>query len=188
MNTSPNLKVITVALVVALTSCASPPATQKMPVSASIRPNSPLTEQVLSEVNSYRRNHGAIELKRHAGLDRLAQQHCEYLRKNRGSFAIHGKNISHMGFEGRALAARVNYQMENISENVAATTNPGQNTASTLVKLWSESKDHDFNMRSAWTYTGIGLVVDNDGMVFSTELFATMTQSHMITRERFNRF
>jgi uncharacterized protein YkwD len=188
MKTYPYLKVIAVACVGALASCASQPEKTRMPVSATLRPDSSLSGQVLQEVNSYRHSHGASELQRHAGLDRLAQEHCEYLRQNRGKFKLHGKNASHFGFEGRALVARERYQMNNVSENVAAANAPKKNAGPTLVKLWSESKDHEYNMRSAWTHTGVGVVVDGDGMVFSTQIFATVSNSQMATRERFNRF
>lgn len=188
MKTYPYLKVITVACVGALASCATTPKTQKMSVSTSLRPDTSLTGQVFREVNSYRRSHGASELQRHAGLDRLAQEHCEYLRQHRGQFGLYGKNVSHYGFDGRALMARQAYNMENISENVAAANAPGSNAAPTLLKLWAESKDHEFNMRGGWTCTGIGAVVDSDGTVFSTQLFATVTNSQMATRERFNHF
>lgn len=187
-NTYPYLKVLAVACAGALASCANQPQKTKLPVSASLRPDSSLTGQVLTEVNSYRRSHGASDLQRHAGLDRLAHEHCEYLRQNRGKFGLYGKNVSHFGFEGRALVARERYQMMNVSENVAAANTGEKNAAPTLVKLWSESKDHEHNMRSAWTHTGVGVVVDSDGTVFSTQLFATVSSSQMTMRDRFNRF
>ncbi|MEO7100569.1 MAG: CAP domain-containing protein [Luteolibacter sp.] len=188
MKTYPYLKVITVACIGALASCATTPPIQKMSVSTSLRPDSSLTEQIFKEVNSYRRSHGASDLQRHAGLDRLAQEHSEYLRQHRGQFGIYGKNVSHYGFDGRALMARQAFNMENLSENVVAASRPGSHPAPVLIKLWSESKDHEFNMRSAWTRTGVGVVVDSDGMVFATQLFATVTNSQIAARERFNRF
>ena len=188
MKTYPYLKAIVVACVGALASCATQPQTQKMQVSGSLRPDNSLAGQVFQEVNSYRRSHGASNLQRHAGLDQLAQKHCEYLRKNRGTFGVYGKNVSHMGFEGRALMAREAYHMENISENVAAANHPGTAAAPEIIKLWAASKDHEFNMRSAWTHSGVGVVVDSDGTVFATQLFATVTSSQMTSRERFNHF
>ena len=188
MKTYPYMKVIAVACVGALASCAPQPQTTRMPVSASLHPESSRTGQVLQEVNSYRRNHGASDLQRHAGLDRLAQEHSEYLMRHRGTFSLSGKNVSHMGFEGRALVARERYQMENISENVAAASHLGNAPAPTLVKMWSESKGHDHNMRGSWTHTGIGLVKDSDGMVFCTQLFSTVTYSQLTTRNRFSGF
>lgn len=188
MKTYQYLKVIAVVCGGALASCATPPETKRLPVSASLRPDSSRTGQILQEVNSYRHNHGASDLQRHAGLDRLAQEHCEYLRQHRGTFGIYGKNVSHIGFEGRTLVARERYQMANFSENVAAAASPGNNPGPSLVKMWSESKDHDYNMRSSWTHTGLGVVVDNDGMVFCTQLFATINPSQMTTRQRFSGF
>jgi uncharacterized protein YkwD len=188
MKTHPTLKVIAVACVGALASCATKPETQRIPVSGTFHPDTSLTGKVLQEVNSYRRNHGASDLQRHAGLDRLAQEHCEYLRKNRGTFSLSGHNVSHIGFESRTLAAREIYHMESVGENVASASAGGSNPAPTLVNLWQNSKSHEYNMRSSWTYTGIGLVVDSDGMVFCTQLFATANHSQLATRQRFGGF
>jgi uncharacterized protein YkwD len=182
------LKVIMVACIGALASCATQPEVTKLPASASIHPDLSLSGKILTEVNAYRRSHGASDLQRHAGLDRLAQQHCEYLRQHKGQFGLYGKNISHLGFEGRALFARERYQMINVSENVAAATNPGSNPAQILVKLWAGSRDHEYNMRGSWTHTGIGVVVDSEGTVYSTELFATVSSSFLTTRHRFSHF
>lgn len=183
-------RVIAVLGAVALASCSHqpPPETQKIPVSATLRPDRSVSGRVFDEVNAYRSSQGARPLQRHAGLDRLAQQHCEYLRKHRGTFELSGRNVSHFGFEGRCLAARQMYQMENISENVAAANHPGGAPAKVLVGLWKGSKDHHKNMLDDWTHSGIGVVIDSDGTVFSTQLFSTVSYSQMMTRERFNRF
>jgi uncharacterized protein YkwD len=159
-----------------------------MPVSASLRPDSSASGRLFQEVNSYRHSRGSKELQRHAGLDRLAQAHSEYLRQHRGTFSLSGRNVSHIGFEGRALIARERYQMENVSENVAAANHPGANMTSVIVGLWKNSKDHHKNMLDAWTHTGIGVTVDSDGMVFATQIFSTVNNSQMSVRERFNRF
>lgn len=183
-----SLKVIAVVFAGGLLSCATQPKPVKMQVSASTRPESFLSGQVFQGVNSYRNTHGASGLQRHAGLDRLAQGHCEYLRQHRGSFKLYGKNVSHFGFDGRALLARERYQMQNVSENVLAAANSGRNSASSLVNIWSGSKNHEFNMRQSWTHTGVGVVMDKDGMVFATQIFATISNSQLAIRDRFNRF
>jgi uncharacterized protein YkwD len=188
MKTKSYTRILVVAVAGALASCASPPEPTKMPVSASIRPDSSLTSRLHQEINSYRRSQGRPELQRHAGLERLAQEHCEYLRKHRGTFKLNGRNVSHFGFEGRALIARERYQMENISENVAAANHPGANMSNVILNLWKNSKDHHKNMLDDWTCTGVGVVVDSDGMVFATQLFSTVSMSQMSSRERFNRF
>lgn len=190
MKTKSSLKFFTLACIAALASCAPQPDKSRMPVSASIRPrpDHSLSGRVFDAVNSYRRAHHASDLQRHAGLDRLAQDHCEYLRKHRGEGTIYGKNVSHAGFEGRTLIARERFNMMSISENVAAANHPGEDAPNVLVKLWSGSKDHNYNMLSEWTYAGVGVVVDSDGMVFSTQIFATVSNSQLTFRNRLSSF
>jgi uncharacterized protein YkwD len=69
-----------------------------------------------------------------------------------------------------------------------AATSSGKNLAPGIVNLWAGSKNHEFNMRQSWTHTGVATVTDSDGMVFATQLFATVSSSKLATRERFNRF
>ncbi len=176
-----------------LASCAAPGTTEtsRIPVSASMqssgtnRSESQMATAVFNEINAYRQSTGSFKLKRHAGLDRLAQKHCEFLRQNRGSFSLKGKNVSHMGFAGRTLYAKQAYNVENISENVAATSDPGSNPAKTFLRLWKNSPDHHKNLKMEWTYSGIGVVVDDDGMAFATQIFATVGNFQMSSRERF---
>lgn len=189
MKPQPAAAMAVVLAALALASCAPPVReTQRIQVSSTIRPDSSLPGQVFQQVNAYRAAKGVGPLQRHAGLDRLAHEHCEYLRKHRGTFQLSGKNVSHFGFESRALAARELYNMQSVSENVAASTHPGKDKAGMLVGLWKGSKDHHKNMIEDWTHTGIGVVVDSDGTVFSTQLFSTVSMNQMSMRERLNRF
>ena len=171
-----------------LASCTNPSTLTTMPVSAASPSDASHASQVFQAVNAFRRSQRARELQRHAGLDRLAQQHCEYLRQHRGTFSIHGKNVSHIGFEGRTLVARERYHMENISENVAAAQQAKGNPASAVLGLWKVSGDHHKNMLDNWTHTGIGVVVDADGTVFADQLFATVTRMQRTTHVRFTGF
>jgi uncharacterized protein YkwD len=173
------------AMVVA---CAKKPEFGELVVPAASYPDTPHTAQVFQAVNAYRRSQGAKELQRHAGLDRLAREHSEYLRQHRGTFLLSGKNVSHFGFEGRVMFAREHYHMTAMSENVAASSQAGTHPAQVLVGLWAGSKDHRKNMLDDWTDTGIGVVVDSDGMVFATELFATVSYSQIPPHDRSNRF
>lgn len=198
MKTHPSTRLFGLLAAAALASCASPPESARMPVSATIRPDTAATSPARSDksasgrlfdaVNDYRLSQGAKPVQRHAGLDRLAQQHCEYLRRNRGTFSLYGKNVSHYGFDGRAIAAREIYQMSSVSENVAAANYPGNNSSAVIVELWKQSKDHHKNMLDDWTQSGIGVVVDSDGMVFATQIFATRNYSQMTMRDRMNSF
>ena len=161
-----------------------------MKVSASFAPPTSHSSsgRVFEKVNAYRLSKGKNALQRHPGLDRLAQDHCEYLRKNRGKFSLYGTNVSHMGFDGRVSVARHRYQMENMSENVAAGATHGQAEDAMLVDLWKSSKDHHKNMLDTWAYTGVGFIKDADGTVFSTQLFGTGNYSAISPRDRFTRF
>lgn len=185
---TPNFqKVIAVAGSGALAPCSSQPEVQKLQVSGSLRSGSSASNHVYEAVNAYRRSHGVANLQRHAGLDRLAQDHCEFLRQNRGKFGLYGKNVSHYGFDARSLAARERYNMLSLGENVAAAVTAPGNPGPTLVRLWAASKGHEKTMRNTWTHTGIGLVVDADGTVFSAQLFSNIRYSQMESRNRFNR-
>lgn len=188
MKTRTSFQLVAMVCLASMASCADQPKTIKVPVATTCQPNTPQSGLVLQAVNAYRRSKGAAELQRHAGLDRLAQQHCEYLRQRRGTFELNGKNVSHIGFEGRALYARERFHMENIAENIAAANHAGANPVPALIALWKASKDHQKTMVDAWTHSGVGMVTDSDGTVFAVQLFATVNPSLMATRNRFNRF
>ncbi len=179
-----------------LSSCAPPADTSQTQVSSGANAQSSpsrngdksIKSEIFNQVNAYRRSKGVKDVQRHAGLDRLAQEHCEYLRQNRGSFSIYGKNVSHYGFEGRAVAAREHYQMPNSSENVAAAYNPGSNAAPAVIALWKESNDHHKNMLDTWSHGGVGVVVDSDGTVFATQMFGAASNSQMRLRDKMNSY
>jgi uncharacterized protein YkwD len=171
---------------VLLASCASPPAINKVPMSASSSSDKSLTSQLLNEVNSYRASKGAGPLVRNPGLDRMAQEHCAFLMRNRGKFKIYGSNVSHFGFESRNLVARQMLGIPTLGENVAAI--PSGSTPA-LVRAWADTPGHDFTMKSNdWQQTGIGILVDQDGMVFATQLFVTPTSSQMTFNNRLTSF
>ena len=172
-----------------LASCAAPTETNRTEVA--YRSDSSLPGTIHHNVNNLRGGHGARALSRHAGLDKLARDHCEFLRQNRGTFSLYGKNVSHHGAEGRAVLAMKSLEMVSFSENVAWTmTGPSHTaTSETLIKLWRASPKHrDAMLHHEWTHTGIGVVVDTDGSVFATQIFATKSLSHMAMRDRFNQF
>ena len=186
MKTSPYAMLFAAALAGALASCSSPSApVTRMQVSSPIRSDTSLSGRLFDEVNSYRAAKGKSSLTRHAGLDKLAQQHCEYLVKTAGSYDLYGKTVSHIGFEGRALTARQAYHISSLGENVVSSTN---HSPAHLVNVWARSKNHEHNMSSDWQCTGIGTAVTPDGTVISTQLFGVAPSMHgMDLRERFNR-
>ena len=148
---------------------------------------SSLSQELFQRVNSYRSSRGAAPLTRHSGLDRLAQDHCEYLRQHRGTFSLYGKNVSHLGFETRARIASLYYHMDACSENVAFTmSRPTETqTVTALVSLWQHSENHEYAMsQKTWTDTGIGIVVDRDGAVFATQIFGIGHNALLVEQTR----
>ena len=158
---------------------------------AALAPDHVLASQVFDQVNNYRKSKGSGPLLGHPALNRMAEQHSEYMRENRGKFNLDGKNISHMGSEGRALAAMRMYHFTSTSENVAATPKASSvpQSAANLVTLWVHSPDHEAAMKNPeYTHTGVGIVTDSDGTIFATQLFGTLTNSPMNDRMRYNGF
>ena len=158
---------------------------QKLPISRVFKgphSESSLSQLLYQEVNAYRVGRGARVLPRHTGLDRLARDHSEYLRRHRGTFSLYGTNVSHMGFEGRARMASFSFNMVSTSENVAFTmSRPVEmQTVKALVQLWQHSPNHEYTMsQNVWTDTGIGAVIDWDGAVFVTQIFGAVSNSQI---------
>ncbi len=183
-----------VACAGALASCATQPSAQKVAVSSassaslSSRPDPSLSGRIFQEVNNYRGKKGSRPVQRHSGLDKLAQAHCRYLLQHRGEFDLYGKNVSHFGSEGRATMAREAYSMVSVSEIVAYVPANSSNPASAVVRMWIQSRDHEYSMAAEWSHSGIGVVTDADGTIFATQIFATMGNSQAMMRQRFNGF
>jgi uncharacterized protein YkwD len=177
-------------LAVLLAPCApglEKPSTTTIPV-ATAPAGHRLAGSIHAQVNAYRQSVGKPALRRHPGLDRLAQQHSEFMRRNRGKFGKgNAGNLTHLGFEERTMMAQRGMGMSDVSENVGScrgTNHP----ADTLVGAWKKSKGHHMNLKAGWTQTGIGVVVDNDGTVFATQLFGNVNRSHQAMSNRMRAF
>lgn len=185
---TPYICLLGILSLVALTSCAdNTPQTNKLHASGPPSPDNPVATRLYQEVNAYRVSKGVKELQRHGGLDRLAQDHCEYMRQHRGSFGLYGSNISHMGSDGRFAIAKERYHMWNLSENVAAAFHAGQTPVPSLMSLYKSSTQDNKIMLDKWTHTGVGVVVDSDGTVFATQIFAEEMYSQLSNHDRFSR-
>lgn len=144
-----------------------------------------LAGTIHSQVNAHRCAIGKTSLPRHAGLDRLAQQHSEFMVRNRDK--IQG-GLTHYGFEERAMAAQRLMSMSNVAENIATCSGGFSSPTSTLVNAWKNSSGHAKNMKSHWDATGVGVAVAPDGTVFATQIFATQSHSHMAMTDRLRQF
>lgn len=147
--------------------------------------DSSLAGKLHAQVNSHRGALGKSALPRHAGLDRMARQHSEFMVRNRDK--IKG-GLTHYGFEERALAAQRLMSMSNVAENVANCSGGFSSPATTLVSAWKNSSGHATNMKGNWDATGIGVAVAPDGTVFATQIFASKNHSHMAMTDRMRQF
>lgn len=185
-------KLIGAGLVMLFASCANDLDTTRVPMSASGSPGAVSTKgnlkkQMHDSVNQYRASIGKKPLQSHAGLDRLAQAHCEFMAKNRGKFSLGSENITHYGFEERVLLAQRGYGMESLAENVAGGKVAG-NVASQMTTAWVNSKKHVYNLKQDWDASGMGVCVTDDGMVYATQIFATKNISSMTLTDQFRQF
>lgn len=173
-----------VAIFCALASCStSTSSVSDESTSSSTKRDSALADQVFKEVNSYRASKGKAPLLRHTGLDQLAQQHSDYLAKTGGNYGLHGKTVSHIGFDRRAMTAKQAYKIKSFGENVIASTD---RSAKRLVDHWVASEGHNHNMISDWSYTGIGSSVNSEGKIITTQIFgAAPSTSHREMADRF---
>jgi uncharacterized protein YkwD len=182
---------LTLAAGAVLFASCGPQLTATVPMSSAVpsRGDGSLAGTIHSQVNAHRSAVGSAPLPRHAGLDRLAREHSEFMRLNRGKFKLGGSsNLSHFGFEERVLSAQRLMGMSSVAENIATCSGGFSNPAGTLVKAWKNSSGHAKNMKGGWDATGVGAVVDSDGTVFATQIFASKDRSHMSTVERMKQF
>lgn len=180
------IRMVGAGVVALLASCASDLDTTRVQMSQSSADTS-TTGHLHASINEYRSSIGQSALKRHAGLDRLALEHCRFMAKNRGEFSLGSKNITHYGFKNRVLMAQRAYSMESLAENVAGGQIPND-IPGTLLKSWRDSSKHHYNLKQDWDATGLGVYVAEDGMVYATQIFATENRSHMAMRERLTSF
>jgi uncharacterized protein YkwD len=174
-----------------LASCGPQLTTTTVPMSSAAvsKGDGSLAGTIHAQVNSFRSSVGRKQVSRHAGLDKMAQQHSEFMRMNRGKFGSGSAgSLTHYGFEERALKAQRMMSMSEVGENIATCSRQGSNAVPVLVNAWKNSSAHMKNMKGDWDVTGIGVSVDSDGTVFATQIFANEDHSHMTMTDRMRQF
>ena len=172
MKTLP-VRLMVAGLGVLLASCASDSLVTRVEMSAPSGRCAAIEDQILDQVNDYRRAQGLGGLRRHGGLDALARRHAQFMLDNQGKFGLHGSTVTHYGFEERELMARRTMNIEALAENVIAGRPGGGNVGATLVRVWLGSPGHLSNISQKWGLTGIGVAADGEGCVCATQLFGT---------------
>lgn len=194
MKTTPSRLVVAATGAMLLASCGSQleTTTTTVPMSMASAPtksDGSLAGTIHAQVNAYRASKGKSQLIRNAGLDKMAQEHSEFMLRSRGKLAVDKHSaLTHLGFEERALKAQRLMSMSDVAENIATCSGQGSNAASVLVTAWEHSSGHEMNMRGMFTSTGIGVAVGDDGTVFATQIFGLEDHSRLTMTNRMRQF
>lgn len=120
---------------------------------------------VLSEINRIRAEQGLSQL-------RLNDQLCAVARSHSSNMAQYGY-LSHTDSLGRDFSRRLGSRIAppyHAGENLARNNFP--NSARVAVQGWIQSPDHLKNiLNDDFAETGIGVVVNSQGLVFFTQIF-----------------
>ena len=120
-----------------------------------------LARQVHQQVNEYRKSLNLAPLTLNAEISQQAKQHSQNMAENKVEF-------SHSGFDRRIKALSISYR--SAAENVAYNQGYG-NPVKQAVEGWIESEGHRQNMRGNYNLTGIGVVKNQQGEYYFTQIF-----------------
>lgn len=118
-------------------------------------------QDILNDVNAYRKSIGLSSLQLRADLSQEALNHSQ-------DMAAHRVPFGHDGFQTRLKHMYAHAKRPNgAAENVAYHYKNGH----IVVKNWLTSPHHRANIRGHYNYTGIGLARDEHGQLYFTQLF-----------------
>lgn len=120
-----------------------------------------LEQQILLEVNEYRKKKGLPALRTNTVIATEASVHSQAMARKQVAFG-------HGGYGARVK--RISQRLEGIAgsaENVAV----GKMSAREVVQRWINSATHRKNIEGPYNLTGIGVSRDATGKFFYTQLF-----------------
>lgn len=118
-----------------------------------------ISQEILIHINAYRKTLGLNSLIDNITAKAQALSHTEYQATNR--------KINHDNSSSRAASI---FELENASfygENVAF----GYSNIEKLVQAWINSESHRVNIEGDFTYSGIGTIVNEQGVLYFTQVF-----------------
>lgn len=123
-----------------------------------------IEREIYQLVNEYREQHGLPAMAYSDAVADVAQGHSRDMARGIVPFG-------HGGFKDRfnTLKQELSYLSAG-AENVAY----GAADAKEAVSLWLRSAGHKKNIQGNFTHTGIGVVRNNDGTLYFTQLFVKM--------------
>ena len=137
-----------------------------VPVSAESDETS-LERQTFSLVNRYRQENDLPALAWDSSIAAIARGHSRDMATGRVDFG-------HDGFNDRMNRLQKTFLgMQGGGENVLMTNNPND-LARTALTLWLRSPPHLHNIRGDYNYSGMGVWVSRDGVIYFTQIFVRL--------------
>ncbi len=152
-------------VVIALLSCSKPIIVNSTPLSNYSRDRETsligMEKNILYYINQHRRSIGLRDLIMLEQASRKAKEHSIDMARRITGFG-------HEGFETRVkYISQKTGAVSSAAENVAY----GQMSAREVVDGWLHSQGHRKNIEGNYTYTGIGIAKDRDGVTYFTQIF-----------------
>jgi len=118
-------------------------------------------KDILNYINEYRVSKGLSALVMNDVISAEAEKHSMNMAENKVAF-------SHDGFEDRVKRIVEKSGFVHASaENVAY----GKLSPKEVVNVWLKSPGHKKNIEGNYTYTGIGVAKNADGIIYFTQIF-----------------
>lgn len=115
---------------------------------------------ILDKINNYRLSLDLPPLEQNNFIQSLCRDHAR-------NMAVNKVSLGHDGFEQRAEEIMNEYGSGMVAENVAM----GYKDAESVVRGWLESPGHKANIEGDFNLTGIGVIKNNEGVLYYTQIF-----------------
>jgi len=120
--------------------------------------------KILNQINQYRTKHGLSPLYHGKYLSEIAAAHSRDMAELKIPFG-------HKGFDKRSQEIFSEYKFyrpQAFAENVVMNYCDDDKK---IVELWLASSSHRKNIEGDYNWTGIGKIIDKNGMVYVTQVF-----------------
>jgi len=124
----------------------------------------PLEKETFALINQYRIDKGLSELKWDTAITEVARAHSRDMATGEVDFG-------HDGFGDRIrLLKKTLVGFRGAGENVFMTDDPRE-IAHAAVAVWLKSPPHLHNIRGDYNYSGMGIWVNDQGVIYFTQIF-----------------
>ncbi|MBP2834047.1 CAP domain-containing protein [Aquimarina sp. U1-2] len=118
-----------------------------------------MADEILELVNIHRQSIGLSTVSKNSTAEELAIAHSEYM--------ISQGAISHDNQDAKFRTLRDVENARSFAENVAS----GQRSAQSVMEAWLNSEGHRTNIEGNYTHIGIGVVQNDNGRYYFTQIF-----------------